>query len=869
MNTEELRGHTQVKRHQADSDQDLQYSNGVASTPDLIDSLPNHLSTLSFPTLSPDGSVDDINSLPTRDKPLASPAALSPRGAVHKRDMAQPDAMTDSASSFADSQYDMVDDLSEISSEDHDTASLASTEHAESVDGDEGSDDVEAPAADEKAQQDDTLVDSLVESENEHDEGSVNSEEDHSYLSEDLETPRQSTIPKLFERLRKTRLETRASPITGIHQVTSLRPLRVLLIAERGISELEKHRLCAKLASSTASNGSGSLRCRVTTLPLTPTGISPSSAVTYSLGNICVEIQHCVGTEIKDEPQDPEGILSRSRTYIALHFLDADLEHSSVYRIGKGLKPELERPDMAVIYNTAVGQHKSWIATARSAMDMLSVPTLAVDSYDLGSFDGSAYHALDISVLLNMDRADLHQLIDDVLQHRPIRRRRLPFVTLPSMSQRGWTSREAWKARKWSASASLSSMMLLLMGMAMLLQLCLPLFGQDAMAEHASRRTALSSAVHDIADSSEATKSFNYDHILPQPVATATDIFGRILYSTSSEVRYAPLAPNHIIVAVPRQSSNFFGRKIQATRARKGSREIACNHTRIIDGVFDIAIDLVEAYGTVEVEGAITHPKSAFSIQHNFGNRLLQRQTYAQARTDISRSVTKDIALASDTAKTLGERLHMELLAGAVATKNVTTEIAVQMTRDLQVFAHAAASLAGKVPRALNSTAHVVVKDLILVQHEVAKLGRTLQRSYNVTKQTALALVPTKKTVTSPLKLSHKRAVGFRQKLFGGKDTNNTCAPKALSAHRLHEMVKSLTPAHHFAKLLSRRGPTSLSTVPGKGVTSCSKKACSGSCKKRTDGSKAGKSVKDGAKKVFSDKRNSSEKKTSSGKKAV
>ncbi|KAK3070753.1 hypothetical protein LTR53_009897 [Teratosphaeriaceae sp. CCFEE 6253] len=858
MNTEELRGHTQVKRHRADSDQDLQSSNGLASTPDFIDTIPNHLPALSFPTLSPDGSVDDINSLPTRDKPLASPAVRSSRGTDHKRDMAQLSAMTDSVSSFADSQYDMVDDLSEISSEDHDTASLASTEHAESIEGDEISDGVEAQAAAEKTQQDDTLVDSLAESENEHDDESVNSEEDHSYLSEDLETPRQSTIPKLFERLRKTRLETRASPITGIHQVTSLRPLRVLLIAERGISELEKHRLCAKLASSTASNGSGSLRCRVTTLPLTPTGISPSSA-----------IQHCIGTEIKDEPQDPEGVLSRSRTYIALHLLDADLEHSSVYRIGKGLKPELERPDMAVIYNTAVGQHKSWITTARSAMEMLSVPTLAVDSYDLGSFHGSDYHALDISVLLNMDRADLHQLIDDVLQHRPIRRRRLPFVTLPSMPQRGWTSREAWKARKWSASASLSSMMLLLMGMAMLLQLCLPLFGQDPMAEHASRREALSSAVHDITNASEATKSFNYDHILPQPVATATDIFGRVLYSTSSEVRYAPLAPNHIIVAVPREPSSFFGRKIQATRARKGSREIACTHTRIIDGIFDIAIDPVEAYGTVDVEGAITHPKSAFSIQHNFGNRLLQRQTYAQARTDISRSVTKDIALASDTAKTLGERLHMELLAGAVATKNVTTQIAVQMTRDLQVFAHVAASVAGKVPRVLNSTAHVVVKDLILVQHEVAKLGRTLQRSYNATKQTALALVPTKKTVTSPLKLSRKRAVGFRQKLFGGKDANSTCTSKALSAHRLHEIVKSLTPAHHFAKLLSNKGPTALSTVSGKGVTSCSKKACSGSCKKRTDGSKAGKSVKDGAKKVFSNKRNSSDKNTSSGKKAV
>ncbi|KAK5696356.1 hypothetical protein LTR17_024265 [Elasticomyces elasticus] len=37
--------------------------------------------------------------------------------------------MSESTSSFADSQYDMVDDLSEISSEDRDTASLGSADH--------------------------------------------------------------------------------------------------------------------------------------------------------------------------------------------------------------------------------------------------------------------------------------------------------------------------------------------------------------------------------------------------------------------------------------------------------------------------------------------------------------------------------------------------------------------------------------------------------------------------------------------------------------------------------------------------------------------------------------------------------------------
>lgn len=107
---------------------------GVQGHVDTILSSPTHeseptrssSSTFNFPALSPDGSVEDIRSAPSDTRYYTPPAALSTLGA--KARMAGLAHMTDSTLSFSDSQYDMIDDLSEVSNDDHDTASLASTE---------------------------------------------------------------------------------------------------------------------------------------------------------------------------------------------------------------------------------------------------------------------------------------------------------------------------------------------------------------------------------------------------------------------------------------------------------------------------------------------------------------------------------------------------------------------------------------------------------------------------------------------------------------------------------------------------------------------------------------------------------------------
>ncbi|KAK0293032.1 hypothetical protein LTR35_001063 [Friedmanniomyces endolithicus] len=373
----------------------------------------------------------------------------------------------------------------------------------------------------------------------------------------------------------------------------------------------------------------------------------------------------------------------------------------------------------------------------------------------------------------------------------------------------------ALKARKWVTSASIPRwrlpFLILKSIIAVALVSQLPIFTHNPIAEHAFRKHALCSAIQQLTNSTEATKSFSIDHLLPMPTATSTDVFGH-------QVHYAPLQTNHFIVSIPR-SGTIMSRKIQSVRVHKATRDIAYNRTRIIDGVYDIAFDPTEAHGTVEVEGVMVHPKSAFTIQHNFGNRLLQRQTYEKARTDISKSVTKDIALASDTARTFGEKLQMELLAGAAATKNVTTQLAVQMTRDLQIFVNAAASMVGKADQALHKTAYAMSKDLAVVSKDIVAFGKSVRKSVHATKQTALALVPTKKMVTSPLMLSHKRAIGFRHKLLRKKGADSPIAITKDISTRMQDFVKSFGAPKKW-KMMT---PKSLSTVPGKGLTPAKK----------------------------------------------
>ncbi|KAK3623170.1 hypothetical protein LTR56_021752 [Elasticomyces elasticus] len=826
--------------YEADLSEALQYEQSPTADITYYDhTTPNISTAFSFPTLSPDGSLEDLRQSPRRFPPTP-PAALSSLGAA--RSMAETTNMSESTSSFADSQYDMVDDLSEISSEDHDTASLGSTDH---IDDDIATDEEEnfgERAAQLEADQgleldaqhdedEDELVQSLTESEADVDQavdGQSQSEsfgeEGHtveSFLSEDLETPRQSTVPRFLKGTR------RAIPRLTVGGSSADSPLRILLVADRGLSEVEKDRVCAKITTAMAGSSDTS-ECRITTLPLTPTGISPSSAITYHHGKVQVEFLHCIAAE--------DITKSVGNQAYTIHLLDADGEHSSVYRVGGGSKLDLQKPSLVVIDSK---DDSAWLPTARSALSTLNVPILEADCVDANN-GGTGFDEL-----LIMDYGALRVQLQDLL-HQAIPTDGVAIdselTTSPAPSSKAPVAKapvaKAPVAKAPVASAQLARFLLLIF--MSLLALSVPLFQvfsaftSNAVTEHAYRKEVLSMALSRLSNSTEATKAFSMDHILPTPTATATDMFGRVLYSKPSQVHYAPLQPNHIIVSIPKESGYWMSLTIRSVRAHKGTRDIAFNQTRIIDGVYDVAIDPSEAYGMVDIDGVMASPVSAFTVQHNFGNRLLQRQTYEKVGTGITNTITKDLVLASGTARSFSERLQTELIAGAVATKNVTTQIAIQMTRDLQVFVNAAASVAIKGHRALNQTVHAAGKELALMSNEVVTFGRSVRKSITTSKKTAQALVPTKKIVTSPLKLSHERAVGFRHKLFGGKkEVNNTSSSmtKELST-RMQDFVKVIAPAKEWMKKslptnVTKAGPSQLSknaTIAKKSCP-CAKKA--------------------------------------------
>ncbi|KAK4888641.1 hypothetical protein LTR27_012485 [Elasticomyces elasticus] len=784
--------------YEADLSEASQYEQSpTADITDYDHTTPTSSTAFNFPTLSPDGSLEDLRQSPRRFPPTP-PAALSSLGAARR--MAETKNMSESTSSFADSQYDMVDDLSEISSEDHDTASLGSTDH---IDDDIASDEEEGfgeratqleadQGLEVDAQHDEEeeeLVQSLTESEADGDQavdGQSQSEsfgeEGHtveSFLSEDLETPRQSTVPRFLEGTR------RAIPRLTVDGSSADSPLRILLVADRDLSEVEKDRVCAKITTALAGSSDTS-ECRITTLPLTPTGISPSSAITYHHGKVQVEFLHCIAAE-----DITKSVGSQAYT---IHLLDADGEHSSVYRVGGGSKLDLQKPSLVVIDSK---DDSEWLPTARSALSTLDVPILEADGVDAKK-SGTGFDEL-----LTMEYGALRVQLQDLL-HQAIPTDEAAITSELTTSPA--PSSKAPVAKAPVASAQLARSLLLIF--TSLLVLSVPLFQvfsaftSNAVTEHAYRKEALSLALSRLSNSTEATRIFSMDHILPTPTATATDMFGRVLYSKPSQVHYAPLQPNHIIVSIPKESGYWMSRTIRSVRAHKGTRDIAVNQTRIIDGVYDVAIDPSEAYGMVDIDGVMANPVSAFTVQHNFGNRLLQRQTYEKVGSGITNTITKDLVLASGTARSFSERLQTELIAGAVATKNVTTQIAVQMTRDLQVFVNAAASVAIKGHRALNQTVHAAGKELAIMSNEVATFGRSVRKSISASKKTAQALVPTKKIVTSPLKLSRERAVGFKQKLFGGKkEVNNTSSSmtKELST-RMQDFVKVITPAKEWMK---------------------------------------------------------------------
>ncbi|KAI7372800.1 hypothetical protein KC336_g20564 [Hortaea werneckii] len=115
---------------------------------------------------------------------------------------------------------------------------------------------------------------------------------------------------------------------------------------------------------------------------------------------------------------------------------------------------------------------------------------------------------------------------------------------------------------------------------------------------------------------------------------------------------------------------------------------------------------------------------------------------------------------------------------------NITKQLAVYASRDLQVFSAQASSLFDKFSREGNATLQKVRTDLAVYQKELGRFGDSLK-----------ARIPTSKQALAPLKLARERAAAFKQKL-----------DERIASKRANSPDKA--------------GATSLSIIPGKGLLS-------------------------------------------------
>jgi hypothetical protein len=277
------------------------------------------------------------------------------------------------------------------------------------------------------------------------------------------------------------------------------------------------------------------------------------------------------------------------------------------------------------------------------------------------------------------------------------------------------------------------------------------------------RREALVSALDIFTNSTDATQTFNIDHLLPMPVQTnTTDILGRTAYVTQARAHYQGMSPNLFVVSLPKGANYLWYPQPKDVVAARSNRTLACNSTKLVDGVYAVTIDPAEAYGVVSVFMPASRPSTNYTFTHNFGRRILKLTTYEKATTDVSKAVTKDLTVARVAAKSLTEELQISLNAGLKATQNVTQQIAIQVTRELALMANSAVDAAkssyGRVTTAGNNTATAIRKDLVSINNSV-------QKGLSTVGKTAKGLVPSKKSLTEPLRMSRERALKFQEAL--------------------------------------------------------------------------------------------------------
>ncbi|KAI5368116.1 hypothetical protein Slin15195_G032490 [Septoria linicola] len=750
-------GQLELMHHVPQPDNQQQHNTPSTPPPTSPSLPPQHPFNFDFPTLEDDGSVSNLTTLPTSSPPHypTPPAALSALGT--RAVMADHGYVSESEGSIAD-HYDMIDpdDLSEISNDDHDTASITSNEHdqdgqltPEHAESDSDEDGIEEDETNTARLLDSVTVDAsshirsrsptesmvIVESSSARQTKAENELID-SYMSDDLETPRQSTMPLPSAGSAGRRQAPRGSTMTtrDAHHL--------LFVSNQQHPKRDMDLIVSRVTAAMQSgrhDGRSPSDHKVLRLPPTPAqAIAASATVVCDEDSVSATVQHCVGAA------------RQSFGSYALQILDHDGLNSSWAFVGPDGSINKHKPDLAVFHVRGYTD-MACVEPVLEAVKAMKVPSLIIAEEMVWKswqyrYEGDVYVKLKAVDFISMPLPALTKAIDKVqAKYSTAKRQSNASESIFSMPQR------------FSLSMMLSALPVILLLLASFLSYTPTTF------DLSTRREALSMSmakVPNLVAAGNGTNMIDLEHLLPAlpPTCYEKTLFGQLqrreIPECQLEPRFQPLQPNHMLLSLPLGTK--YPQPLSTTIHKSDGRDVRFNTTELIEGVWMVSFDPNETYDTVTINMMTERPAYNITASHYYGKRFLQRKTYENAGTEVSKKVGSDLAIMSETVQKINGLLSSEVTASVQATRNFTSSLTRYMTRELQVVSH-------ELQLMRKTAGSMLVKDLAVIQQDLVKFTNGISGSVKST--VAAAKSSTKALVKSPLAVSRERLHGLKQVL--------------------------------------------------------------------------------------------------------
>jgi hypothetical protein len=710
-----------------------------------------------------------------------------------------------------DEQYDMIDDLSEISNDDHDTASIGSNDQEHNCYSPRIGSDVDESVASSVLGSFADLSDAqrpepassprFIPSEvtqtnmNLPVSGSqIANDLIDSYSSEDLETPRQSTAETTFKSTWRQALHQSTirhkQPSSASENEAQHRVHRILFVSDKAVHSEELETICTQVAAGLDTTGRRAAAHSIARLPETPSGVgSGTSAVVYDGARVSATIQHCVGAE------------ERRDHSFQLQVQDSDGSFSHLFTVGNDGRTDLEAPDMVVFYvDQGIETLDPWFKTISDAIKKCKYPMLVVYG---SNFTSGSYTTMPVLAEAFSSKAAVSiQELTRASQKNEVHRRTRNIISFQRL-------RKATKSRR----ANLLTAMLK-PGYLSVVLLCLafliwPMTLQpiDTAAANTARRAALESVFAQESSAANFGNSYNLEHLLPQPPqgCTSVVVFGHELTqpACATDVRYQGLSPNHILISLPGQTR--FPQIQMVHVDRNGGQHLKYNMTQLVDGVYCVSIEPKEAHGAVNLKMTTSRPHLLIELSHNFGSRILQLHAYQEVGTDVSKVVGKDLAVIRHAAQGITEWVTYEIGSGIATTYNITTEVARYATRDLQIVADNAVAVYDKAVATGNWTMAIITKDFVLVQQGLTRFANGVSTVVKAKVDAIKVRAATRRSLGKSRK-TLKRLEKVLSHVGTASDDLETSGEKVGSEANTKAQAKDATPLHiqHASRAVDR-----------------------------------------------------------------